>query len=220
MVILVLSCDKNEDIFYPFYHCMEKYWKNHPEVIYATETIKNPFYKTISFNEPLEKWTKRIRKTLKEIKDEKILLINDDCFITEQVNLKRIKYLEENLRGNIAAINMETSWDQKDEDTNLTDIKKRTRGSSYELSLLCGLWQKNKLLKVLEKDSNPWEVEYKQETKGFDYYINGKKSPISWGSKPFLPMGLVKGKWTRNIISFFEKEGIKIDYEKRGFVGE
>ena len=72
MKILVLSCDKNEDTFEPFRHCIEKYYLNHPEVIYATETIINPYYKTICKNYPLEKWTKRIRETLEDI-------IRNDC---------------------------------------------------------------------------------------------------------------------------------------------
>lgn len=217
MKILVTSCDKNEDIFEAFYRCIEKYWKNHPEIIYATETIKNPYYRTICKEYPLEKWTKRIRETIEEIDDNIILVINDDCFIVEEVDKEKIEYLCNNLKGNIAAINMETSWDSKDEKTDIIDVKKRRKGSAYELSLLCGLWQKEKLLKVLEEDEDPWSVEYKQDTKGFDFYIIDKKPAINWGSKPFLPMGLVKGKWTRNIVSFFEKEGIEIDYGKRGF---
>ena len=80
MKILVLSCDKNEDLFYPFKHCIEKYYPNHPEIIYATESIQNPYYKTICHNEPLERWTKRIRETLKNIDDNQILIIMDDCF--------------------------------------------------------------------------------------------------------------------------------------------
>lgn len=217
MKILVTSCDKNEDIYEAFHYCMEKNWKGHPEVIFATETIKNPYYKTICKDYPLNLWTRRIRETLDEINDDKILIINDDCFITEPVDKKRLKYIEKCLSGNMAAVNMETSWDENDEETEFEGILKRQRGSSYELSLLCGLWQKDKLIKILEDDSDPWTPEWKQNTKGFDFYINGGKDIINWGSKPFKPMGLVKGKWTRNIIPFFEKEGIKIDYEKRGF---
>ena len=29
MKIVVSSCDKNEDIGYPFKHCIEKYYPNH-----------------------------------------------------------------------------------------------------------------------------------------------------------------------------------------------
>ena len=80
MKILVLSCDKNVDTFFPFYHCMEKYYPDHPEVIFATETVVNPYYKTICKSYPLDKWTRRIRETLAEIDDDKILIMIDDCF--------------------------------------------------------------------------------------------------------------------------------------------
>ena len=217
MKILVLSCDKNEDTFEPFRHCIEKYYKNHPEIIYATETIQNPYYKTICKNYPLEQWTKRIRETLEEIDDDQILIMIDDCFIRNKVDEERIKYASDNLKGNIAMFNFEKSFDSNDIKTNLKEFKKRQHGSPYEVSIMCGLWQKDKLIKVLEKDSNPWQVEGNQDNKGFDYYINSGDYIINWGYETFIFTGICKGKWCRNVIPFFEKEGIKVDYEKRGF---
>lgn len=217
MKILVLSCDKNDDTFEAFHHCIEKYWKNHPEIIYATETIKNPYYKTINKNYPLEIWTKRIRETLQDINDEQILIMIDDCFIRKQVDENRIKYASDNLKGNIAMFNFEKCFDNNDEETNLIGFKKRQHGSPYEVSIMCGLWDKDKLIKVLEKDSNPWQVEGNQDNKGFDYYINSGDYIIDWGYETFIFTGICKGKWCRNVIPFFEKEGIVVDYEKRGF---
>ena len=80
MKIVVLSCDKNKDLFEPFFYCMEKYWPQHPQIVYSTETIINPFYVTINFNYDLEHWTDRIRKTLKRLKDDYVLLMVDDIF--------------------------------------------------------------------------------------------------------------------------------------------
>lgn len=217
MKILVLSCDKNEDTFFPFHHCMEKYWKNHPDIIYATETIQNPYYKTISKNYSLDKWTKRIRETLKEIPDNEILLMIDDIFIRKPVDTKRIDIARANLTGNIACFNFEKVFNQDDLKSRLDGWKIRQKGSEYELSLMCGLWNKQKLIDILSEDSDPWSVEYKQNTKGYDYYINSGDYIIDWGYKTYIPCGLFKGKWTRNIIPFFEKEGIKIEYERRGF---
>lgn len=126
MKILVVSCDKNTDIFQPFYHCMEKYWKNHPEIVYATENVQNPYYKTVSFDIPLENWTKRIRKTLDCIDDDKILFMVDDCFVRDYVDIDRIKYVEENLCGNIANFNFEQSWDINDMASCYKNFKRRT----------------------------------------------------------------------------------------------
>ena len=74
MKILVLSCDKNTELFEPFRHCLEKYWPNHPEVYYLMNTIRNPFYKTICIDYPLEEWTKEVRECLEQIPDNQIML--------------------------------------------------------------------------------------------------------------------------------------------------
>lgn len=218
MVILVLSCDKNEDLFEPFRYCIEKNWVNHPKIIYATETIKNPYYETISVNYPLSKWTKRIRETLKKISDNEIMLMIDDIFIRKPVDTKRIDLARSNLKGNIAMFNFEKAFNQLDKESGLEGWKIREKGTSYELSLMCGLWDRKKLIDVLSEDSDPWSVEYRQNTKGYDYLINSGDYIIDWGYKTFKRVGVVKGKWARECKKFFDKEGIKIDYGKRGFI--
>ena len=218
MKIFVCSCDKDDDIFDAFHKCMEKYWKNHPEIIYATETIENPYYKTICKNYPLEQWSKRIRESLQEIDDDKIILMMDDLFIRSKVDTKRIKYVESILNGNIAMFNFEKAFDSTDEECEYEGFKKRKDGSLYQLSIMCGMWQREKLIKILEEDKNPWEIEYRQDTKGFDFYINSGDFIINWGYENWQPVSLTKGKWQREIVSFFEKEGIEMDYEKRGFI--
>ena len=217
MILLVLSCDKNEEIFDAFHHCMEKYYPEHPEIIYATETIKNPYYKTICYNIPLERWTERIRKTLNDIDDKQILIMMDDFFIRQPVDIKRIEYLSKQLKGNIATFCFEKSYDKNDEETEIEGMKKRQHGAEYEVALNCGLWQKDKLIDILEGEYTPWQVEYNRNNKGYDHYINSGDYIIDWGYVTWIPTGLFKGKWCRNIIPFFEKEGIKIDYSKRGF---
>ena len=217
MKILVLSCDKNDDTFEAFNHCIEKYWKDHPQIIYATETIKNPYYKTICHNEPLNRWTKRIRETLKEIKDNQILIIMDDFFIRKPVDTKRIDYYSKQLKGNIACFYFEKSFDSNDEECEIVGMKKRQHNSDYEVAINCALWQRDKLIDVLSRDSDPWDVEINQDNRGYDYYINSGDYIIDWGYITWQPTGLFKGKWCKNIIPFFEQEGIQIDYERKGF---
>ena len=212
MKILVLSCDKNGDTFEAFHHCMEKYWKGHPEVIYKTETITNPFYKTLNADYPLSIWTKGIREVLDQIDDDKILLMIDDIFIHRPVDTERVEYACEHLTGNIANINFEQSFDLSDEETELKGFLKRRDGSPYQVSIMCGLWQKDKLKKVLSVDQNPWDVEYDRRTYGFDYYINGGDYIIDWGYRQtFVPVGICRGKWTIEAIQFLKSEGFNVD---------
>ena len=88
-----MSCDKNKDLFKPFYLCMEKYWQDHPEIIYCTETIDNPYYKTIKKNYDISRWTKRVRETIQEIDSDYIMLTIDDLFIREKVDTQRLNNL-------------------------------------------------------------------------------------------------------------------------------
>lgn len=216
MVIVVTSCDKNEDIFYAFYHCMEKYWKGHPEIIYVTETIQNPYYKTINKDYPVELWTKRMREALKEIEDKHVLLMADDLFIREKVDTKRLKEADKLVKDNVALVNLEKCFNENDKEV-VPGFKMRTKGSAYELSLMCGIWDREKLIHVLDKDTDCWSIEYGQDTKGYDYLINGGNFIINFGYEYMKHCGLKKGKWCKEVIPFFEKEKIDIDYMKRGF---
>ena len=219
MTIIVLSCSKNEETFAPFHHCMEKYYPNHPRVVYFTDGIINPYYETIPIQMTLDKWTVGFREFLSKIDDEQVLLMIDDIFIRRPVDERRIIDASVILycRKNLAMINFEKSWDETDIETGFEGFKQRRHGSRFEVSLMCGLWNKKKLIKVIERDCDPWEIEENQMSYGFDYYINSGDYIIDWGYETFKPVGIVKGKWTRECKEFLDKEGLIVDYSKKGF---
>lgn len=218
MKILVASCDRNVDTFEAFHHCIEKYWKHHPEVIYKTETTKNPYYRTIARSDPLNMWTESMNWALEQIPDEKILLMMDDCFIRRPVDTERLKYAVDHLTGNVANINLEKAWDVNDLPCELDGFLKRRENAMYAISIMCGLWQRDKLIDVLcANHGTPWDVERQQNTCGYDYYINAGPDIVDFGYvRTWIPFGISRGKWCREVIPFFDHEGIKIDYDKRG----
>lgn len=216
MKIVVFSCDKNKDTFEAFHHCIEKYYPNHPEIIYITETIKNPYYKTICKNYDVDRWTQKIREALKEINDNIILLMTDDNFIRKPVDIERIKYVETNLKGNIAMFNFEKSFDPLDQESVYKGFKKRNLKGIAINSIMCGIWQKEKLIQALNITCRPWEIERLNIAVG-EYYINSEDFIIDIGYTFQRPFGLTRGKWAKEVVSFFEKEGIKVNYEERGF---
>lgn len=210
MVIIVLSCSKNEDTFVPFHTLMERYYPDHPRIVYFTDGITNPYYETISVKNYLDTWTIGFREFLNNIEDDYVLLMIDDCFIRQPVDTKRIEEAEHIIRKNknIALMNFEKAWDVSDELTGYKGWKKRKHGSRFEVSLLCGIWDKEKLLKVVERDCSPWEIEENQRGYGFDYYINAGDYIIDWGYKAFQPVGKVKGRWTEETIEYLRNEGL------------
>jgi hypothetical protein len=191
---------------------MEKNYPNHPEVIYFTDGIINPYYKTIPIEMSLDKWTKGLREFLNQIPSEQVLLMIDDCFIRQPVDIQRIEEALSIIQSepNVACMNFEKSWDERDLPTDHDGWKVRQHGSEYEVSLMCGLWSKEKLIDVIDRDCSPWEIELNQDGKGFDYYINSADYIIDWGYRTFQPCGKVKGVWTQEAKDFLKTEGFII----------
>ena len=221
MKIIVMSCDKNKDLFYPFYHCIEKYWVNHPDIIYITETIDNPYYKTIKKNYNIKQFTKRIREAINEIDDDYILLMCDDIFIRKNVDNNLIQNLIKYFDENTAAINFEVHFDNNDIPfDNLLTL--RPEKGNYKTSMMFQLWSRNKLLDVLKDvDTDPWNFEQLNPHKGYKYYCNANNHTglIDFGKVDRIyNWGIVQGKWTTEAIDFFKDEGIEIDYSKRGIL--
>ena len=88
MKMVVLSCDKYEPCWKPFFTLLEKYYPHHPEVYLITETKQCPYCKTINVDSNI--WTERFREGLKQIDDNQVLVMLDDFFIRKPVDEKRI----------------------------------------------------------------------------------------------------------------------------------
>ena len=215
MKILVCSCDKNRDLWMPFQHCMEKYWADHPSIVYSTESVVNPYYPTICKDYPLSQWSNRIRDTLAEMNDRAVLVMVDDIFIRRPVDKLRIADAENRLKGNIALMNFELTYLPTESIGG--GWGKMAKGSRWAVSIMCGLWDRQKLMDVLDDNMTPWEVEDLQSTHGYDYCINTGDFIIDWGYRSFHEVGLFRGKWCREVVPFFNAEGIYIDYTLRGF---
>ena len=56
------------------------------------------------------------------------------------------------------------AFSDEDKECEYPGFKFRPKGAKFRVSLLCGIWQKDKLIKVLEKDANPWEIEIEQNS--------------------------------------------------------
>lgn len=215
-----MSCDKNYDIFDAFHHCIEKYWENHPEIIYSLETFTNPYYKTINKNIPLEKWSKRVRETVKEIDAEYILFMIDDLFIREQVDNQKILNLCQYIKGNVAALNLEQSFDPLDKPLN-NEILIRNRFGEYRTSCMCQIWQKEAMLKLFNLELNPWQFEKANIGLNYTFLISKNGDLLNFGKKKGeWRFGIVKGKWTKECKEFLDKENIQINYVIRGFIKE
>ena len=218
MVILVMSCDRySSDTFELFHHCAEKYWPNHPEIIYCTETITNPYYRTINSNYPVRQWTRRLEECLNQIEDDLVLVCPDDTFLRNSVNTTTIEKLTQFIDNKLIAINLEPPLDC----TPCNEILSvRIPTSSWLTSMMPQIWNRKKLIELIHnKDLSPRDTEHlgKDTPYSFGIIATGQQD-FDFGKRPRIyPYAIVEGKWAREIIEFCKQEGIEIDFSKLGF---
>lgn len=217
--IVVASCDANSDLFEPFHILMEKYWPDHPEIIYSTESITNPYYKTICKNYPLSSWTRRIKDTIDELDCDYILLMVDDLFLRYKVYSSEIDSLEKYFTGNVAAVNFEATFDKQDKALDKVVMIRNPKGK-WKISVLCCLYDKAKLSNIFNMDCSPWEIENIKKEFPYTYLVLKRENILIWRDpKTNWRWGFVrKGKWKKEVQNLFEAEGITVDYTKRGFI--
>ena len=216
MIILVMSCDKNEDLWLPFHLCIEKYWKDHPQVIYSTETKTNQYYKTIAKDYPIGKWTKRVRDTVKELECDNVLIMVDDLFIRKHVDTELIKCAESYIGGIIGGVNLEKKFDTNDIRLDYL-VSLRNYYGKFKTSVMCQIWSKRAILDIFSCEKDPWTFEKDNQSLNYLFLISNYGNFIEWGYSERKWFGIRKGKWCKECKEFFDKENIKIDYSIRGF---
>lgn len=213
-----MSCDKySKYTFELFHHCIEKYWKDHPEVIYNTESVENPYYKTIHSNYPVNKWSLRLVESLKQIDTPIVLVCPDDTFFRKEVNTKVIDKLCDYIDNKLIGINLEPAFDGQQVNEILTI---RDSSKKWLTSMMPQLWNREKLIELIgDRELNPREVEKIGTNTPYIYgIITTNATDIDFGKvKNVYPYAITEGKWAREIVDFCKKEEIDIDFSELGF---
>lgn len=229
VTILVNSCDDYEEIWNPFFMLYKKYWPtcNYP-IVLNTESKKYHYgdlnIRTMSLYKPGQKvpWGKRLIETLKNVESEYILFLLDDFFFTDYVDVKRleecIKWMDEN--PNIATFGFTRTRQPNIKDGKFPGFEKRPQEGEYRLNTQAAIWRREKLISYIRPHESAWDWEILGSKRSSryqeDFYsaIEGDLLIFPYNSVDY---GLRRGKWLKGTVSVFDREGIKVDYSKRGF---
>lgn len=227
ITIFVCSCDSYEDLWYPFFFFLDKYWPNNKlQIVLNTET-KSYVYKDLKIisypQSKSEKYGERMIRNLKNISTDYTLLLLDDFFLRSEVDINCIKKHVE-IMDNDSYVNVIYYTKQI-----LNQVEAYTKGlaklkdhAMYKLNMQAGLWRTDRLLELWEPIDNPWKWEIFANYSTFkSNYIyleieDAKASPFEYGYNKD-GMGVFRGKWVYDDVNpLFEENGIHIDYSVRG----
>ena len=211
-VILVLSCDKYEPCWTPFFKLLDKYWECHPKVYLVTETKKCEYCETINVDSDI--WSKRFLEALRKIKNEYVLVMLDDFFIRDYVDVDRINDIE--FTDDIICYNFELEYREPRERKEGWDIQKNNQ--VYLTSTQPSLWDRKKLMGLICDDMSPWDFELQVVDSPYNFYINNQDFIIDIGYRHqdlSIGWGITRSCLSQECKDFLESEGLLneiIDY--------
>lgn len=169
VVLVVSSCDKYEDAWYPYFELIKKYWPEHPRNIVLITEKKQYSVDGLNihtYNYPSSyTWSERLYKTLEKIESKYIIFSLEDFFLLDYVKQDRIDeclcWMEEN--PNIAVCRLYSSDNNALIPTDkYKDFYIANRNIGYRLETQAALWNRETLMSFIDLSENPWQFEAKE----------------------------------------------------------
>jgi hypothetical protein len=178
--VIVMTSDKYLPILRPFAWLFNKYWSSEQEVLiggYAAPDFTLPdnfkFHSIGKIEDyPIDKWSNGVIKLLSEIDDEAFTLMLDDYLITRPVDIRGVEMCHGyacqfgyTLRIDLTLDRLFAHGPRYPGDISdygylgHLDLIRSEPTSQYHMSLMTAVWRRDNLLKVLQPDWSPWDVE-------------------------------------------------------------
>lgn len=228
--ILVNSCDGFEDCWVPFFTLFERYWPEpRPPVLLNTENkVWAAAELDVASTQVQEgqdrrlSWSECLDAALGQIRTPLVLYLQEDYFIERPVDVELIDQMAARMldQPGIGHIGLTHFGAGKPlgptTDPILWEVGPR---ASYRISTQAGLWRVDTLRSYLLPWESGWMFEIFGTVRAWkrrDVFLTLARD----ATKPAITYqhtGIVKGQWSRFVLPLFEKEGIEMDFLRRGF---
>ena len=220
LTIVVASCDRYADLLPPFEALWRRYWPHCPyPLVLVTEQVPpdgatpSVFTKVIACGPGLT-WGDRLRIALGQIETPYVLFLCDDYYLEAPVDAARfagrLGQMARFQAVNLRLIPNPVPQKPFPADPTLGEYAKNT---AYCISTLAGLWDRRFLLDLLEGCKSIWEFE-----RYGSFKVGNESRPILATRTREFPFvdAVHKGYWEPFGVAVCRKNGIAIDWTKRG----
>jgi len=202
--VVVSSCDKYYPYLKPFIHQFQKYWGHDQNVLVAGFSpldfdMPNNFkFHGIGRMDmyPINKWSDSIIELLHQIRDDVLVFMLEDYWITDKVDTEGVQLLVDYAKTHPEVIRIDLTpdrlhtmkyhpefagkYDYHYGKLGHLDLVKSKCGAPYTLAMITSVWRKDNVLRCLQEGWDPWEVEmkgsYKAYLMGDDYVVLGTEN--------------------------------------------
>lgn len=220
IAVLVVSCDRYDDLWKPFFNCFFKYWPDCPFKVYLGtnhRVLADARVTTISIGDD-RSYSENLLAMLEHIPARWVIFWVDDRFVAGPVQtaaVLRLAHRAQELGAACLKLIPEHPLGYAATPDGIGAIPK---GTFYRVSLTITLWQKECLAKLLVPGESAWQLEKKGARRSAD--LGEPFFGLARGSRRQPPIPhvhtLVKGRIIRASLPFLTGEGLLQDLRQRG----
>jgi len=205
--ILILSCDKFEDTWDPFFKLFDQNWADCPFDIYLGTNTKAYESQRVTniFSGEDKDWSSSLKSILDQIDKKYLYIILDDLFIVEKVNSQNFincfEFLNEN-NGNLMHYNPKPK-PEKTVSSSYGEYGVYNCGMPYTVNVV-GCWKVDYLKNLLLPGENPWNFEILGSYRAS--YSDGFYCVLL---SPFVYLhSIEKGKWFEDAAIYLKEHNL------------
>ena len=233
LTIIVCSCDKYEDLWFPYFEIFKNQWKDckYPIILNTeskTYTHDGLDIKCLNLYKEGEDvpWSDRMIETLKYVDTEYVLITLDDHFLISPVDSAKFEEAFDiiKLHKRISALSFIAHVPANEKTKWRGNFGLWKMNKYFRVNLDTAIWRKKALLRNLKKGENAWEFELNATERAlwdFTEYYRYKQN-----AEPILDIsfhlrrgyGLIRGKWCWRNPELFAQFNIPMDFSVRGYM--
>lgn len=224
VAVLVVSCDKYQDLWRPFFTCFFRYWPDCPYPVHLGsnfETYDDDRVNKVCIGDDVD-YSSNLLAMLTGIHQEWILLWIEDRVLSAPVSTRRIsRVVEFAKREGASYVKLIASHPFALRPECERDLGEIPRGASYRVCMTVGLWRKSALVALLRRGESAWDIERRgslrsgsMEGRFFSLCVSSRRDP------PIVDTHLIiKGRLARGALGFLSRERIRDQMSSRPVQG-
>ena len=161
MKIVIMTCDKHSWIIPFFKYFCEKYWSDNPyqiEVVTETKHVDGAV-----FYAGKRSWRSMLIRYLKQSKEDKLLLMLEDCLINRIIDTNRVKFAGKLCEGNVGYVRLvnypQVYFKRHTIKTNIEGFGEYPTWRRFGMITQDAIFQKEFLLDILREGESIWQTE-------------------------------------------------------------
>jgi hypothetical protein len=234
LTLLVNTSDGFEDCWPPFFSLLRRHWPGWTGPVVLNTELKRYVHEGLNIRSACVAegsarrltWSECLMRCLDGIDTPYVLYLQEDFFLEAPVREDLLGPLMDELRAGRADVIrlMECGgsgpW-HATANPLLWEVDQRAR---YRIALQAALWRRSTLRSHLRVHESPWQLEIfgsaRARRRRDERVLCVNRDRFHGPGReiiPYTPTGVVKGRWESFVPALFEREGIAMDYSRRGF---